>query len=105
MKRELSEARDKMAADSASSDKEKAELQRQMDTMREALGVGQQRSEVKFVTVCVSCECHVTHSVTESEDKIREAEGTVKVHTLYSTLNDSKPSNYIFLQDIVSNSW
>lgn len=45
MKKELSEVRDKMAATAASSTDEKAELQRQLEAMKEA---GQQRSEVKF---------------------------------------------------------
>ena len=51
MKKELSEARDKMATAAASSTDEKAELQRQLEAMKEA---GQQRSEVKFPLLSVS---------------------------------------------------
>ena len=49
MKKELAEARDKMAT-SALSSEEKAELQRQLDEMRESVGAGQQRSGV---TTCL----------------------------------------------------
>ena len=49
MKKELAETRDKMATDSASSETERAELQRQLDALREAVGAGQQRSEFNLL--------------------------------------------------------
>ncbi|CAI8051973.1 GRIP and coiled-coil domain-containing protein 2 [Geodia barretti] len=59
MKKELAETRDKVATDSASSETERVELQRQLNALREAVGAGQQ-------------------SAAEKEGKVRVAEETAK---------------------------
>ena len=46
MKKELAETRDRMATDSVT---ERAELQRQLNVLREDVGTGQQRSEFNFL--------------------------------------------------------